>query len=97
MVTASDWCTEVHSFKSIRDYFFSLSHAGDMLNISFFCGNCNDMDELNEIMTDTVTDDLEEVCPKIEHVKKKPWKDGKLQNLGKRLKTLKDPQEARNK
>ena len=55
------------------------------------------MDELNEIMTDTVTDDLEEVCPKIEHVKKKPWKDGKLQNLGKRLKTLKDPEEARNK
>lgn len=24
------------------------------------------MDELNEIMTDTVTNDLEEVCPKIE-------------------------------
>lgn len=55
------------------------------------------MDELNEIMTDTVTDDLEEVCPKIEDVKKKPWKDGKLQSLGKRLKTVKDPQEARNK
>ena len=54
------------------------------------------MDELNEIMTDTVTDDLEEVCPKIEHVKK-PWKDRKLQDLGKRLKTLKDPEEARNK
>ena len=49
-----------------------------MLNTSFLLGNCNDMDELNEIMTDTVADELEEICPKIEHVKrKKPWKDGK--------------------
>lgn len=49
------------------------------------------MDELNEIMTDTVTDDLEEVCPKIEHVKKKPWKDGKLQ---KSRETIENPKRS---
>lgn len=37
--------------------------------------NCNDMDELNEIKTDTVREGREEVCPKVEHVKRR--------NLGK--------------
>lgn len=48
------------------------------------------MDELNEIMTDTVTDDLEEVCPKIEHVKKKkPLKDGKIAKSRETIENLK--------
>ena len=60
--------------------------------------NCNDMDEVNEIITDTVREGLEEVCPKIEHVKKKePWEKEKLKNLVKGLKTTKDPAEVRNK
>ena len=56
------------------------------------------MEELNQIITATVTEVLEEVCPKIEHVKKKkPCEDEQLQNLVKGLKTLKDPEEVRNK
>lgn len=50
------------------------------------------MDELNEIMTDTVTDDLEEVCPKIEHVKKKPSLE--RQKIAKSRETIENPKRS---
>ena len=49
----------------------------------------NNLDELNEIITETVRNGLEEVCPKIEHIKKKePWEDEQLQQLVKELRTV---------
>ena len=46
------------------------------------------MDELNEIITEIVRNGLEEICPKIEPVKKKePWEDEQLQELVNELNT----------
>ena len=48
--------------------------------------DCEDMDELNEIITDSVKKGLEEVCPKIEHLEKKePLEDEQLQQMVKEL------------
>lgn len=57
------------------------------------------MDELDEIITDTVKEGLEELsCSKIEHVKKKePWEDEQSQNLVKGLKATKDSAEVRKR
>ena len=57
----------------------------------------NDLDELNEMITDAVKDGLEEICPKIDHIhKKEPWEDEALQQLMKELRTV-HPTEVRTK
>ena len=60
----------------------------------------NDMDELNEKITESVRNGLEEICPKIEPLKKKePWEDEQLQELVKKLNTTapEDIREVQNR
>ena len=67
-----------------------------MLDRAFEGINIDEIDVLNEKITTTVKECVEEVCPKVDQIKKKePWEDVTLQQELRELKSCTDYKETR--
>ena len=87
---------QLMKFEELRDNPIMRERLTEMLDRAFEGINIDDIDVLNEKITTTVKECVEEVCPKVDQIKKKePWVDVTLQQELRELKSCTDYKETR--
>ena len=87
---------QLTKFEELRDNLITRERLTEMLDRAFEGINIDDIDVLNEKITTTVKECVEEVCPKVDQIKKKePWEDVTLQQELRELKSCTDYKETR--
>ena len=99
--TAMREAEPIPDYRALRDIHEIRQNLTDRLESELAVhdiNDINDVNELNEMISSTVKSCAEEVCPKINPLKKKePWDDDLLQNQMKELYKCKDNKEVRKK